>query len=129
MAVLPNPYLPGSDSEAFGPGGYAGLDSSAFDSVFQSIGAYQKHIEEREDSAYQRMAEDMKKAGLNPWTGVSSGGSTSSQNNAVSDALNGLIGMLDYNLQATKYDNQYKKGVSDSTLSWLKVILPFALGL
>lgn len=128
MAVLPNPYLPGSDSEAFGPGGYAGLDTNSFDAVFQSIGAYQKHIEEREDSAYQRMVEDMKKAGLNPWTGVASGGLSTSSNNAVSDALSGLLGMLDYNLKATKYDNQYKKGASDATLSWLKILIPALLG-
>lgn len=51
-------------------------------------------IWEREDSAYQRMVADMKKAGLNPWTGISSGGLSSSNVNPSMDSLSSLIGIL-----------------------------------
>jgi len=60
-------------------------------SDLQSILDYQKHLEDREDSAYQRMVEDMKKAGLNPWLAVSSGGLSSGSNNVVSDYINSRI--------------------------------------
>lgn len=39
----------------------------------------------REDSAYQRMVKDMQKAGLNPWSGISSGGSASSRSTMAVD--------------------------------------------
>lgn len=52
----------------------------------------------REDSAYQRMVEDMKKAGLNPWTGISSGGSPTSATNPSLDSLSGLLSILNTNI-------------------------------
>lgn len=53
-----------------------------------------KTIWEREDSAYQRMVADMQKAGLNPWTGISSGGSSTSSTNPSLDSLSSLISVL-----------------------------------
>lgn len=128
-SLLVSPYAPGSSTDAFGSGGYAGLNSGAFNAVANEVSDYTKQIWAREDSAYQRMVADMKKAGLNPWTGVSSGGSPTSATNPASARLDSLLGMLNYNLDAMERENKYKKGVSDSVVSWLKVFLPFmALG-
>lgn len=63
-------------------------------SIGGNIYADSMSIWEREDSAYQRMVEDMQKAGLNPWTGVSSGGSPTSSVNPSMDSLTGLIQVL-----------------------------------
>lgn len=56
---------------------------------------------EREDSAYQRMVADMQKAGLNPWTGISSGGSSSSAlAPAKKSAFDSLMQVFNYNEKA-----------------------------
>lgn len=56
----------------------------------------------REDSAYQRMVADMKKAGLNPWTGVSSGGLSAGSNIPAMDSLTSLLSVLTYNLNQSE---------------------------
>lgn len=85
--------------------------------------AYNKHLEEREDTAYQRMVKDMTSAGLNPWTGVASGGSSSSAlTPARKSALEGLIQMLDSHNSTVSAQN------SDS-MNAVKTGASIALGL
>lgn len=57
----------------------------------------QEQLWAREDSAYQRMVADMQKAGLNPWTGISSGGSPAAAATPASEALNFTMQMLSSN--------------------------------
>ena len=62
--------------------GVQGTESPDLNNTFASLVSEQQELNrlqmEREDTAYQRMVEDMRKAGLNPWTGISSGGASSS---------------------------------------------------
>ena len=62
--------------------------------IANAVYADSKAIWDREDSAYQRMVADMKAAGLNPWTGVASGGSPTSATNPSMDSLTSLISVL-----------------------------------
>lgn len=77
--------------------------------IASAIDADTREIWAREDSAYQRMVEDMKKAGLNPWAGISSGGLATSVENPSMNSLTGLIqvlgGMLDTENAFTKSSN------------------------
>lgn len=77
---------------------------------------------EREDSAYQRMVADMKKAGLNPWTGVSTGGSpTSALTSPKKSSLESLISMLMTNSKIIRSGNQ---DISDAIKTGLEVAIP-----
>lgn len=66
------------------PMGFTGFSNNPgnFESTFRDLVQEQKDYNQlqmaREDSAYQRMVVDMQKAGLNPWTGIATGGSSSS---------------------------------------------------
>lgn len=78
---------------------------------------------EREDTAYQRMVEDMRKAGLNPWTGISSGGLSSSSVVASNkSALDTLIQVLSYNEKNADNEN---KTLLNSINTAVKVAMPF----
>lgn len=79
----------------------------------------------REDSAYQRMVEDMKKAGLNPWLGVSSGGSQTSQVNPSMDSLTSLLSVLSGTLQSEQTFTQSSKRLFDSVIQALTIGLKF----
>lgn len=78
---------------------------------------------QREDTAYQRMVADMKKAGLNPWTGIASGGSSSSPMTAPQkSSLEGLLSILSYNVdRAYKGNSSMISGIQTG----LKLALPF----
>lgn len=79
----------------------------------------------REDSAYQRMVEDMKKAGLNPWIGISSGGSQTSQVNPVVDSLNSTLSIL---MNNREFADTFMKGV-DTTGKAVDRLMSFYKGL
>lgn len=83
-----------------------------YDSLVNEQVAMNQLQMDREDSSYQRMVEDMRKAGLNPWTGVASGGSSSSSYTSPhSSALGGLLDILGYNVDRT---NKRNKQFTDS---------------
>lgn len=81
-------------------------------------------IWEREDSAYQRMVEDMKKAGLNPWTGLSSGGSPTSSTNPSMDSLTSLLQVLDGSLKTESTYTQSSKRLFDMVINALTAFVP-----
>lgn len=78
----------------YGFGTYSFLNPDSLASYFDSIRSEQERIWEREDSAYQRMVADMSKAGLNPWTGISSGGLSTSSESPTKSALSTIIQLL-----------------------------------
>ena len=73
-----NPFQPVHDNWMYGSNlGQSSELNSVYQSLIDEQRAYNELQMQREDTAYQRMVEDMKKAGLNPWMGVSSGGASS----------------------------------------------------
>ena len=100
LSTMPNPFnsiIPAIQLGRSYASGFGGLGYSAVNQASQDIKADTQTIWEREDSAYQRMVADMKKAGLNPWTGVASGGLSTGSSNPSSDAFNALIAGLSLN--------------------------------
>lgn len=75
--------------------------------VYEGEKEYREKVWEREDSAYQRMVADMQKAGLNPWTGISSGGSPTSSTGSspTSSAMQFLMAGYNLNAQAAEREN------------------------
>lgn len=68
---------------------------------------YANQVWAREDSAYQRMVSDMKKAGLNPWLGISSGGSATSSVNPAQNKLDSLLATTDRYIAYTNSVRQF----------------------
>lgn len=104
------PGLTNTDSN-YGFGTYSFLNPDSLGSYFDSIRSEQEKIWQREDSAYQRMVADMKKAGLNPWLGVSSSGLSTSTDSPTKSALSTIIQLLNVVNEAT-----YKK---DKNNQWI----------
>ena len=96
--------------------------SQLYSSLFNEQKAYNLLQMQREDTAYQRMVADMKKAGLNPWTGISTGGSSSAPMQAPQkSALEGMLNILGYNVDRTdKKNRQLNQAISTG----LKIALP-----
>lgn len=86
--------------------------------IANQIYADSQAIWDREDSAYQRMVADMKKAGLNPWTGISSGGSPTSSTNPSMDSLSSLLGILNAM-------NSNEKTASNSSYKLANILVDF----
>lgn len=104
------------------------ISDDSLNQLYGSVLEGQKAVWDREDSAYQRMVADMRKAGLNPWSGISSGGLATSSTNPVESALNSLFSGLNYNLDVKKlqYDwdkNKQNNGVK-ALIALMKLILP-----
>lgn len=128
----PNPYAP-----TFKPSSsslFDGFDSqnlfseSELNSLYQNSLEYGQKIWEREDTAYQRMVKDMQNAGLNPWSGVSSGGSQTSSTNLAESALNTLFSGLNYNLGVMNLSDKQNERLVDTYLDVTKLIANVALG-
>lgn len=110
-------------------GWYVNTDTSlsglgnVYQSVFEDINNLNKLQMEREDSAYQRMVADMKKAGLNPWSGLSSGGlSSGSLSSPRQSALDSLLSVLKFNETEAYHNNSLAlKGVNTA----IRIALPF----
>lgn len=93
MSLLFPDWQPNIKQTEFGENTY--VDNKDLDTLFAQVKAEQEEIWAREDSAYQRMVEDMRKAGLNPWTGISTGGLSSSAASPTSTAFSTLSQALD----------------------------------
>lgn len=120
-----------SFNDQFGdnPYNYYGFKPSDFDNMYQKLYEDQQRVWEREDSAYQRMVEDMKKAGLNPWTGISSGGLSTSSSSPSSEALKGLIAGLEYNKSVSDSQRKSDEKWADQMISLLKIFAGFGTGM
>ena len=119
---MPDIYFP--DASWYG---VQGTESPDLNTTFASLVSEQQELNrlqmEREDTAYQRMVEDMRKAGLNPWTGISSGGANSSSFvSPRSSALERVMAILEYNQKTSSENN---KQILSAINTGIKVALPF----
>lgn len=105
---------------------YNQLTSGSFDTYANQIRADQERVWAREDSAYQRMVSDMTKAGLNPWTGISSGGLSTAGGNPSSDILKGLIQGLEYNKSVSDSVRKSDEKFMDQVIDILGIFGRFA---
>lgn len=104
------------------------FSQSELNSLFQNTFDNANKIWEREDSAYQRMVSDMRKAGLNPWTGVASGGSPTSSVNPAESALNSLFSGLNYNLGVMNLSDKQNARLVDTYIDVVKIMAGIASG-
>ena len=117
--------MPGYDESWYEAKGSGAINNPV--QLYQSMLNEQRNYNllqmQREDTAYQRMVADMKKAGLNPWTGIASGGSASSpMTSPQKSSLEGLLNILSYNVdRAYKGNSSLMQGVQTG----LKLGLPF----
>jgi len=111
------------------PYGYQGITQAGLESMISGLYADQQKIWDREDSAYQRMVADMQKAGLNPWTGISSGGLSTSSSSPSSEALKGLIAGLEYNKSVSDSQRKSDEKWADQMISLLKIFASFGTGM
>lgn len=103
------------NTSIFSDDNLAGKLYSKAGSIASDIYSDSLSIWDREDSAYQRMVEDMKKAGLNPWTGISSGGLSTGHVNPSMDSLTGLIQVLGGWLNAREVGNHTLRDSSQAS--------------
>lgn len=124
MVIAPfiSPY--NSNNAAIGAGGYSALDTNYLNASANQVYNQQQALWEREDSAYQRMVTDMKKAGLNPWTGISSGGLSASADTPASKALDSLIQTMSYNLEAMYKQNKFDNDWFNSVTKFIAAVNP-----
>lgn len=79
------------------------------------------HSEMREDTAYQRAVEDMRKAGLNPYT-IGSTPANSSASQVGAQTIASKLQVLGYILDLKNLDLKNRKITNDTITSILKIL-------
>lgn len=115
------PYVSDTDSN-YGFGTYQNLPEGV-PYLLEGISKEAEINRQREDTAYQRMVADMKAAGLNPWTGIASGGSASSPQSPSKDTLGGLINIVALNNQATSLKDKDNRWTGDLLAGLAKALI------
>lgn len=80
--------------------------NNLYNTLLEEQEAYNKHIEDREDSSVQRWVEDVRKAGLNPWAFTGSGSSTTNVGSPHKIAFDSLLSYLNFDLNKTSKNAQ-----------------------
>lgn len=121
--------LSGGISRTFGGlGNYSQSSSELASQASQVLGearseflADREHTEAREDSAYQRAVEDMRKAGLNPYT-IGASGAPSSASSVGSDMISSKLQVLGYILDLKNLDARNRQITNQAIGSVLRSV-------